>query len=283
MNIQLDPPPVSPLSPSQRARLRNRVMDQSAPVGRPSRRWAAPAIAVAAVSAVVAGTLVISNQISAPVPGSPPVAGGASSRPGTAADAAPGAVKLDRGPVSRSVAEAEAKLCRFTGAKQSQIVWSRRVASPGSAVGKEGVVVLMNNTPGQPGGFYNLGLMACFPVGAGSAIRDSAWNKQPTPAQGLIVLSASGIVRSDRNQQASMQFQTLYRVRPEIVRLQARYVWDKGAGPWFEGVVTNGFAFTATSAMIPHSKEPAGGSDPNHGHEELRAFDSLGNPVPLTY
>jgi hypothetical protein len=52
---------------------------------------------------------------------------------------------------------------------------------------------------------------------------------------------------------------------------------------WAAAVVTNGFAFTATSAMIPHSKEPADGSDPNHGHEELRAFDSLGNPVPLQY
>jgi hypothetical protein len=63
MNIRLDPPPVPPLSPAERARLRNRVMDRVQPERHGSRRsWVAPVVGVGAVAAVVPGTLVITNR-----------------------------------------------------------------------------------------------------------------------------------------------------------------------------------------------------------------------------
>jgi hypothetical protein len=280
MNIQLDPPPVPALSPSQRARLRNRVMDQSVPVRRPSRRWAAPVIAVAAVGAIVAGTLAISNQGPEALPGPPRVAASA----GTTSSSAPAAEKIDRGPASKAEADAAAKSCRLPGATRSEVLWSRRVAIPDRARLRQGVAVLVKNTPGQPGDVYGLGLMVCFAGGAGSAIHDSAWTKQPTRTQGLISLGGSGSIgHPGGNRPAIAQFQSLYRVRPEIARIQSRYVWDKGTGQWLEGVVTDGFAYTASGATIPNYKESADGTDANGGHEELRAFDSLGNPVPIQY
>ena len=63
MNTELEPPRVPPLTPAERSRLRNQVMDRSRPTEhRPGRRWLAPAIAVGAVAAVVTGTLVVTQK-----------------------------------------------------------------------------------------------------------------------------------------------------------------------------------------------------------------------------
>ena len=83
MNTQLEPPPVPPLTTSQRARLRNQVMDGAAPPSvRRSHRWTVPAISVAATALVVAGALVIGNQVPDPGSGNPPVGGSVSTNTG---------------------------------------------------------------------------------------------------------------------------------------------------------------------------------------------------------
>jgi hypothetical protein len=88
----------------------------------------------------------------------------------------------------------------------------------------------------------------------------------------------------------SAEFSSLHRVRKEIVRIQSRYVWNGGEGPWYEGVVQGGFAYTASFvayAAGQYSPTPRKPTDKTLRHpgvqQEFRAFDSLGNPVPLQY
>ena len=120
MNTELEPPRVPPLDPARRAELRNRVMDKSRPTGHhPARRWVAPAVSVAAVAAVVAGTLIVSNRPS----DGPAVAG-----PATAAT--PTRSGLEAVTDAEATA-AFAKSCERGGHlkldRPMTVVWARRV------------------------------------------------------------------------------------------------------------------------------------------------------------
>ena len=85
-------------------------------------------------------------------------------------------------------------------------------------------------------------------------------------------------------------YEALHRVHPEISRIESRYVWKgasgkAGAGKWYQGIVVNGIAYTASSATIPPGVYVPPKADGSGGKgvvkEEIRAFDSLGNPVPV--
>lgn len=273
MNLDLEPPTVQPLSPSQRARLRHRVL-QSVASGRRRRRrtWAAPLLAAASVGAVVsAGLMAINGSSEVATTGSPP---------GTTGSARGTTATLDRGTPTAADLAAALKRCQPDGTKRTDVVWSREVARP--APSSDAVVLLVKTTPGQQGGTYGLGLRACFSHGVSGSVRDKDWVTRPTAAQGLVTLSGVGAIRSaGRGQPAAAQYESLHRVRPEIVRVESRYVWRAGHGPWSRGVVDGGFAYTASSATIPAGQYESAGNGGSGVREELRAFDALGRPVPL--
>ncbi|MFI5707210.1 hypothetical protein [Kribbella sp. NPDC051620] len=285
MNLKLDPPQVPPLSPSTRSRLRNNVMERTAPVSRPSHRWAAPAITAAAVAAVLAGTLVAvdqytgSNQTDIPATGVSEV------------------ISRDLGPASPQQIQAAIKACMIPHSRPLETVWSRRVLGPGGPADTPGTILLMREPAPRPAGHPPLSFcLAPTPVVTGH--EESEIAKLPTATQGILIvarttdfrspdtapghLSSSGkpgtLVSSkpDRSSDGAEVGTSLVRVRPGIARLESRYVWDGGAGPWSEGAVADGFGFTqsvADTGTTPRAQQ----------HEEFRAFDSSGNPVPLQY
>jgi hypothetical protein len=294
MTAKLDPPPVSPLSPSQREDLRRRVMTAADPAVRSTgqRRWAAPAIAVAAVGAVVAGTLVISGQFdetgvqpaagpSTPV-STPSVATPSAGTPSASASRPLWLPKLDLGPVGAAEAARVANACKLPGSQRIDALWSRRVAIPGGTGPASGVVVLTKSTPGQPGGTYDLGIFTCFAGGAGAAVRDAEWTKQTSPSNPAVLLSGMGQVGgSGDRKSAYASYETILRVHPRIARIESRYVWAKGRGQWTQGAVAGGFAYTHSTAVIPpgqYQPTPDGKSDLD---QRYRAYDAAGKPVPI--
>jgi hypothetical protein len=299
MNIQLDPPQVPPLSQSKRSQLRNRVMDKSRPAGS-TRRWAAPVIAVGAVAAVVAGTLAITNNsVGAPgvagttpsqqpsmTPTQPPRAT-ATNTPGRTPSNTPGGsitsgpielalpADIDLGPVPLAEATSTAReSCNLPGAKGTalQVLWARRVVGlqPTSRA-----MVLLVKGAAQPGGYYDQGLAVCHLTTSISAVRDTDWAKHPTKAQGISVLGGNGFAeRGATGKPVRAQGWTLYRARPEIARIESRYVWAGGSGSWTKGVVQGGFAFT--DSRVSSEKKL-----PENLTEQLRAYDASGKPVPV--
>ncbi|MGC4941476.1 hypothetical protein [Kribbella sp. DT2] len=295
MTSKLDPPHVPPMGPSEREHLRRQVMNAADPVARSTghRRWAAPLIAVAAVGGVVAGTLVIGNQVAEtgvqPAAGpSTPDAAPSTPDAGTSTSAkpkptiAPWLPKVDLGPVSAAEAARAAKKCALPGAKKTDALWARRVAIPGAVGTPSGVVVLTKRTPGQPGGFYDQGLFTCFAGGAGAAVRDEKWNKQTSPGTPAILLAGMGEVGGTTDQKpSSVSSETILRVHPRIVRIESRYVWSKGHGQWTQGAVAGGFAYTHSTAVIPPGQYVPRPDSNSNLQQEYRAFDANGKLIPL--
>ncbi|GAB2590327.1 hypothetical protein [Kribbella endophytica] len=286
MNTQLEPPKVPPLTPDRRTQLRNRVLDQAARTDQPQtrRRWVAPAVAVTAVGAVVAGSVAVAGRTDEVLP-APQVA--ASPSPTidktkivkVAKDYLP---KVDLGPVSAAEAARAADACKLPGATKIDALWSRRVAIPGTTGPKSGVVVLTKSTPGQPGGTYDLGIFTCFAGGAGAAVHDTEWKKQPSPSNPAIALSGMGQVGGSGDEKSAYaSYENIFRVHPRIARIESRYVWAKGQGKWTQGVVAGGFAYTHSTALIPpgqYQPKPDGKSDLD---QQYRAYDAAGKPVPI--
>lgn len=286
MNTQLEPPNVPPLTPDRRAELRNRVLDQASRSDQPQtrRRWVAPAVAVAAVGAVVAGSVAVAGRSDEVLP-APQVA--ASPSPTidrtkivkVAKDYLP---KVDLGPVSAAEAARAANGCKLPGATKIDALWSRRVAIPRATKSASGVVVLTKSTPGQPGGTYDQGIFTCFAEGAGAAVHDTDWKKRTTSANPAVLLAGMGHVGGTGDRQPSFaSYETILRVHPRIARIESRYVWAKGQGQWTEGAVAGGFAYTHSTALIPpgqYKPTPEGNTDL---HQQYRAYDAAGKPVPI--
>ena len=264
MTIKLDPPPVPPLTPSQRAHLRDQVMQPA--VRRTPRRWVVPVAAVAAVGAIIAGATLAGHwgtQTAPPVTNTP----------------VPDATKVDAGPASAAELNKALKSCRTRPNQQTQGLWSRKVVRFEYENQPEwnGVVALMKVSPPvtQPG--HLQGIVFCLPTGRGLDILDSDWSRQPTPAQGLVTIYLSTHVVTgmppNGEPMVAIHYEKfgVHRVRPEIVRIQARLVRPNGTGRWFEGVVLDGIAYTDTHDNKCTAECKA----------EYRAFDKHGNPVPL--
>lgn len=289
MNIQLDPPPVRPLSPSQLARLRKRVMAKTRPTAEHStRRWVAPVVAVGAVAAVVAGTLAITDK----QPTDPGVAGTAQgSKPsGTPfhsnAVPAAGAPKVDLGPVPAAEVAALTWECQFPKeTAPAKLLWSRKVRGITTTSTATVAVAVSAHPEGadNPGSIDKLGMRLCMnrtpasaalgAVGSTGIITDKVWKARPTPEQGLIALDTNGFTTTANN--GTAQLWTIYRARTEIARVECRYVWKGKVGEWTEGLVDGGFAYTEVQA---HGKFALG----EHLKQEVRAFDAAGKPVQVT-
>jgi hypothetical protein len=277
MNTQVTPPTIPPLSPSQRSRLRNRVMDQVNPQHSATRRWAAPVIAVGAVAAVVAGTIALTNGdqgapgVTSTTPSSTP------SGIRSATKAPPLGLEIpadaDLGPVpateAATVANKSCKLPNEPGV-HVQVLWARRVRG----LQGSGMLLLVKG-PSQPGGYFHQGIATCLAGMSISAVRDSDWAKRPTPAQGMSVLGGSGFSEAAAGgKPARTQFWGLYRVRPEIVRIESRLVWKNGSAPWIKGVVDNGYAYTDSRSISPKGL-------PTDLTVQFRAYNTQGKEVPV--
>jgi hypothetical protein len=274
MNIQLDPPKVSPLTSSQRSRLRNRVMDKSTP-GRDhsTRRWVAPVVAMAAVAAVVAGTLVVTNKHST----DPGVAG----TPAQTSVDTPARGGVDLGAVPRADLSGLLRDCTFPEEKGTvKLLWSRHVRGI-TKDSTTSVAVALNSTGTHPAS-ARLGYRFCMTrvppsaklgaVGTVGIVADKAWTARPTAARGLVALGGSDT--DFTNGLGTLQAWTIYRARPDIARVEARYVVNGKAGEWTKGVVDGGFAYTEVQA---HGKFTVG----QRLKAEVRAFDAAGRPVPV--
>jgi hypothetical protein len=250
-------------------------------------------VAVGAVAAVVAGTLVVTDDPAA----DPGVAGRPA--PSTVSPAL-GAPKVDRGALSPTLLHQLHSDCRWPNEPaDAKLLWSRHVrgittdstaavavaiqpkkfplsAEKSAARGKTN----RRGTPPGPSAF-ELGVRVCMTrtpqsaeLGASGAtvvVPDKVWTAQPTAEQGLKALGTSG----DRTRNGgTLQLWTLYRARPEIARVEARSVWKGEFGEWTAGVVEGGFAYTEVQAT---GKFVNG----DHLKQEVRAFDAAGKPVPV--
>lgn len=285
MNVRLDPPSVPPLRPAERALLRRRVMAASAPAVRTRRRWAAPLVAVAAVGAVITGTLVAVDQLR---PAEPPAA------------TPPPASSIDRGPLTPADEAAAAKTCPGLKGAGAEVLWSRNVffGDPaGKAMygrGAEGndrvqPLVLFKGKPSPTHPDARLGMYLCTPDGA-YVINDDHWTEPLTPATGHAALTGKGVDTLNHPDKGGFALGvTFLRVRPEITRAQARLVWNNGknAGPWVDTVVAvDGFAYVSLSTAIPVGQQPQVTTNDKDEATidrelELRAFDAAGKPVPM--
>ncbi len=278
MNIRLDPPPVPPLTSSQRSQLRNRVMDKSRPTrDQSTRRWVAPVVAVAAVAAVVAGTLVITGKPSS----DPGVAGTPAQTPTQAQAQARARIGVDLGAVPRGDASTLLRDCTFPEEKGIvKILWSRHVRGI-TKDSTTSVAVALNSTGSHPAS-ARLGYRFCMTrvppsaklgaVGSVGIVADQAWTARPTAQRGLVALGGSDT--DFTNDLGTLQAWTIYRARPDIARVEARYVLNGKAGEWTKGVVDGGFAYTEVQA---HGKFTVG----QRLKAEVRAFDAAGKPVPV--
>ncbi|WUJ69962.1 hypothetical protein OG809_33300 [Kribbella soli] len=256
MNLRLDPPPVPPLDPARRAQLRKRVMDKSRPLGhRPARRWIAPAVGAVAVAAVVAGTLVITNR----PPADPGVAGPATAATPTGLEVVPDAEATD----------AFAKSCERGGhlrlGRPLTVVWARRV--PGANPKNTEVLMVLK-------GSGTSGRAACLaPSGAGMWERNPSeqWVKLPTQKEGLAgLMSAESAVSTPK---PASRMWRLYRVRPEIARIETRLVWKGNASPWQRGYVDSGYAYADNRVDVTVNL--------NTVRQEVRAYDAQGRLLPI--
>lgn len=288
MNTELEPPRVPPLSAVERSRMRNQLMERTRPAAhRPARRWLAPTVGVAAVAAVVAGTLVVTQN---------------SDEPGVAGTSTPLAspeakVGVDLGAVPQDDVAKIVADCQFPDeAGPAQLVWSRHVR--GITKDSTALVALALNTkrataqptvtrggrkPGTGGApsWAKLGYRFCMTrmpssaklgaVGAVGRVDDKAWSTEPTAQRGLVTLGVDGSFTSDLT---TLQAWRLYRAHPDVAKVEARYVLDGKTGPWTNGVVDGGFAYIEVQAK---GKFTVG----EQLKTEVRAFDGKGRPVPI--
>jgi hypothetical protein len=290
MNTELEPPRVAPLSAAERSRMRNQLMERTRPATRrPARHWVAPMVGVGAVAAVVAGTLVVTQN-------SPDEPGAA----GTSTLASPEAkVGVDLGAVPKGDVAKIVADCQFPDeAGPAQLVWSRHVR--GITKDSTALVALALNTkratapptatvnrggrkPGTGGApsTAKLGYRYCMTrippsaklgaVGTVGRVEDKAWQTQPTAQRGLVAL---GTADGDfTNNLTTLQAWRLYRAHPDVAKVEARYVLDGKTGPWTNGVVDGGFAYIEVQAK---GKFTVG----EQLKTEVRAFDGQGRPVP---
>ncbi|MEV4262371.1 hypothetical protein [Kribbella sp. NPDC049584] len=259
MNTELEPPRVPPLTPAERSRLRNQVMDRSRPTEhRPARRWIAPAIAVGAVAAAVAGTLVITNR----APSDPGVAG-------TPPAATPTMVRagLPVVPDAEAVA-AFTKSCerrmQTKLVRPLRVAWARRVPAANPNATDILVVVI---------GAAASGVATCVaPAGAGGWRQwDPSALSVPTKKQGLVGVSG-GIAGGTAGSTPSRMW-TLYRARPEIARIESRLVSKGTASSWQAGYLDDGYAYV--------DNRVAAAIDVMGVQQEVRAYDAQGRPVPV--
>lgn len=258
MNTELEPPRVPPLDPARRAQLRNRVMDMSRPAGRrPSQRWIAPLVGVGAVAAVVTGTLVITGR-SAEDPG---VAG-----PATAATPTATPAGLEVVPDSEATA-AFAKSCERRVheklARPLTVVWARRV--PGAKPTSTDILMVVR-------GSGTSGIASCVaPSGGGGWQMDvGPWINPPTRKKGLAGLT--GGTSSVSTPKPTSRIWMLYRVRPEIARIESRLVWKGVTSPWQPGYVDHGYAYADNRADVL--------VDAMTVRQEVRAYDAQGRLLP---
>jgi hypothetical protein len=290
MNTELEPPRVPPLSAAERSRMRNQLMERTRPATRrPARHWVAPMVGVGAVAAVVAGTLVVTQN-------SPDESGAAGTSAPLASPEAKVGVDLGavpQGDVAKIVAD-----CQFPDeAGPAQLVWSRHVR--GITKDSTALVALALNTkrataqppvtrggrkPGTGGApsSAKLGYRFCMTrippsaklgaVGTVGRVDDKAWRTEPTAQRGLVALgSTDGDFTNDLT---TLQAWRLYRAHPDVAKVEARYVLDGKNGPWTNGVVDGGFAYIEVQA---NGKFTVG----QRLKTEVRAFDALGRPVPV--
>ncbi|GAA1584420.1 hypothetical protein GCM10009804_45910 [Kribbella hippodromi] len=261
MTTQLDqqpvPPPVPPLSTDQRNRLRRQVMERTAPATGSTRRWIAPAIAVGAVAAVVAGTLAITHQRT-----DPQVAGVPAATTVSGLKVVPDA----------EAAAAFKNTCLAPGKKLKdpiKVLWARRV--PGRTLASTNILMLVKGSSELGAS----GVEACLTAGTRRGEVSAAgvpWNQPPTRKQGLRALSGGRY--STQTPAPQSQLWTLYQASPEIARIESRFVWKGGKGPWQPGYVDSGFAYTDSRS---NTFVPVTGSQ----HEEVRAYDAQGRLIPI--
>lgn len=265
MNTTLVPPPVPPLPPEDRARLRNRIVHGATDVQ--SHRRGVPAVAAAATVAAVAAVAVVPRLGDADTTTTSPTTSATAKTTSSSAAAAPrSTISVDRGPASDAQIRAALRVCRYPDAAAPVALWSRRVVTYISDRPRVITALITRTTPGQPGGYYDLGLSGCFQF-ASASIRDTEWRVPVDARHPVNGLSGMGSGTSPgRN-----QFDMFYRVDPSIVRIESRYVWRGGAGAWYRGVVLDGFAFASAYADVP-----AGAGKPEL---QTRAFDADGNEV----
>ncbi|MET9273050.1 hypothetical protein [Kribbella sp. NPDC003557] len=290
MNTDLEPPRVPPLTAAEHARMRNQLMDTARPAARrPARHWVAPVVGVAAVAAVVAGTLVVANRPSDDAG----VAG--TSTPQASPQAKVG---VDLGAVpQRDVAKLITE-CQFPDeGGPAELVWSRHVR--GISKDSTTMVAVARNTkpttenpakikagrkPGTGGApsWAKLGYRYCMtrmppaaklgPVASVGRVGDEAWRTEPTPRRGLVALGGSN---NDFTQDLhTLQAWAVYRALPSVATVEARYVLDGQPGPWTKGVVEGGFAYTEVQAR---GKFTVG----EKLTTEVRAFDAQGKQIPV--
>jgi hypothetical protein len=290
MNTQLEPPRVPPLSTAERARLRNQVMDRSRPADhRPVRRWVAPAVSVAAVAAVVAGTLAVTHE-------SPADTGAAGSPLGQARPEAK--VGVDLGAVPQTDVAVLVRECQFPDeVGPAQLVWSRHVrgitkdssafvavaVATGRATAKPTTITGARKPgPGGAPSWAGLGYRFCMArtpasakLGAYAAVgrvADSAWQTAPTAQHSLVALASEDGLMTEN--QRTLQALRLYRAHPDVAKVESRYVLNGKTGPWTSGVVEGGFAYTEVQA-------PGKFTLNQRLKTEVRAFDAQGKQIPI--
>lgn len=277
MNTELEPPRVPPLSTAERARMRNRLMERTRPGTRhPARHWVAPLVGVAAVGAVVAATLVLTDKPSTD-------AGVAGKSAPDSASISSGDATIDLGVVPPTLLPKFRSDC---GGSAVKMLWTRHIRGF-SGKNTRAVALVVERRPQKhhlpPNtDTIDLGARLCItevPVSADGvatsaslALNDKAWTARPTAAQGLVSLCTCAFPMSQDHE--TLQMITLYRARPEIARVQARSIWKGKFGAWTEGVVDGGFVYTQPEA---HGKFVQG----QIMKQEVRAFDAAGHQVPV--
>jgi hypothetical protein len=227
---------------------------------------------VTAVAAIIAGATLAGHR-------------GDNTAPPVTDSVVPNAIKVDLGPTSPAELARLRQTCRSAPDQtRTEILWSRKVkrfASISNQKNLTGVVglVKVSQPEARPG--HSLGILFCTATGGGSDVLDSGWTAEPTPAEGMLPIGESMYVESGMPPNGAPMTSVdeawgMYRVRPEIVRIQSRLVWSGGASPWYEGVVQDGIAYTAAADSV--SKLDRSGKT-----REFRAFDKHGKPVALQY
>jgi hypothetical protein len=181
----------------------------------------------------------------------------------------------DLGPVPAAEAKAVAEeSCRRPRGSTApiEVIWARRVRGIKQA---DRTIVMLVKGPAKSNGYYDQGIAVCQPASAMSSVRDTDWAKQPTQAQGLSLLSGSGFSeKGAAGKPVQAESWSVYRARPEIARIESRFVWKNGTGPWTKGVVEGGYAYT-------DSRVRSEAAIPGEPTEQLRAYDAKGNLIPV--
>src|SRR5262249_31993687 len=116
------------------------------------------------------------------------------------------------------------------------VVWARRL--PRQTLTSTDILMIVK------GSGASAGTASCLaPAGAGIWMQQppAAWTKLPTRQQGLAGLTGGSNSISAAKPESRIWM--LYRARPEIARIESRFVWKGSAGPWRQGYVDNGYAY----------------------------------------